>query len=75
MSEIQSITDATFIKLLVVVVGGCVGLVNALGLLILKGIKKSISDLWSKVNQDHQRLNILETEHKVFHKSETGINI
>lgn len=74
MSEIQSIADATFVKLLVVVVGGCVGVINALGFLILKGIKKSINDLWSKFNRDHERLNILEAEHKVFHKSETGIN-
>ena len=74
MSEIQSIADPAFVKLLVVVVGGCVGLINVLGFFILTGFKKSIDDLWSKVNRDHERLNILEAEHKVFHKNETGIN-
>ena len=67
MSEISSIADATFIKLLIIVVGGCVGIVNALGFFILNGIKKSINDLWSKFNKDHDRLNRLETEHNIFH--------
>lgn len=72
MSEIQSITDATFVKLLIIVVGGCVGLVNALGFFILKGIKKSISDLWYKLNKDHDRLNTLEAEHNIYHPKNGG---
>ena len=74
MSEIQSIADATIVKLLIIIVGGCVGVVNALGFFILGRIKKTTDKLWSKFNRDHERLNILEAEHKVFHKNETGIN-
>ncbi len=70
MSEIQSVTDATTIKLLIIVVGGCVGVINALGFFILNSFRKSISDLWSKFNRDHGRLVKLETEHKIFHKDE-----
>lgn len=74
MPEIQSATDATTIKFLIIVVGGCVGVINALGFFILSSFKKSIYDLWSKFNRDHERLHRLETEHKIFHKDETGIN-
>lgn len=74
MSETQNITDATTIKLLIIVIGGCVGVINALGFFILSSFRKSISDLWSKFNRDHRRLAELETEHKIFHKDETGIN-
>ena len=74
MSELQSVTDAITIKFLIIVVGGCVGVINALGFFILNGFRKSISDLWLKSNIYHGRLDRLEAEHKIFHKDETGIN-
>ena len=74
MSEIQNIADAAFVKLLIIIVGGCVGLINLLGFFILGRIKKTTDKLWSRFNRDHERLDILEAEHKVFHKEETGIN-
>lgn len=67
MSQIQSIADPFIIKLLIVVVGGCVGLVNALGFFILRGIKKNTDELWSKFNKDHDRLNTIEAEHNIYH--------
>jgi len=53
---------ASTIQLLIVVLGGCFGLINALFFFILNRIKKNIDSLWSKRNEDHTRITIIETK-------------
>jgi hypothetical protein len=74
MQEIQGVADATVFKFILIGVASVLGLINALVLLILKDIKKSIDDLWSKRNIDHDKLIRLEQEHKIFHKNDTSID-
>ena len=64
MSQSQIGDAATIIQLLIICVGGCFGLINALFFFILNRIKKNIDNLWSKRNADHDRITIIETRIK-----------
>jgi len=52
---------ATTIQFLIVVLGGCFGVINALFFFVLNRIKKNIDSLWAKRNKDSERLTIIET--------------
>ncbi len=67
MSELQAISDATIIKSLIVCIGGCLGIINALGLYVFKRLKKNIDDLWTGQNRDNDRITIIETRCKIQH--------
>lgn len=62
MSQPEISNAATIIQLLLVCVGGCLGLINALFFFILNRIKKNIDSLWSKRNEDHDRITVIETK-------------
>ena len=67
MQEIVSTSDAYVIKWLI----GCVGFL----VLLLNGILGYwFREVYRMVKEDHELLQGIATEHKVFHKDETGIN-
>ena len=70
MQEIQTIADAATLKLLIIMFGGLVGFVNALIFFVLRGLKKSIDDLWTKQNKDHDIIKNIESQHRIFHKDQ-----
>jgi hypothetical protein len=70
MSEIQVVPDYYWFRWIVV---GLIGVVSSLGIYIFRAIKKDIEENKKAQIKDHERLNTLEAEHKVFHKDETGI--
>ena len=67
MSEIISVQDIAVIKWLI----GCVGFL----VLTLNGILGYwFREVYRMVKEDHELLKSIATEHKVFHKSKTGIS-
>jgi predicted outer membrane lipoprotein len=62
MPETEIGNAVSYIKLVIVLLGCSFGVINALSLLILAWIKKSIDSLWSKRNQDHERIIKLEAK-------------
>jgi len=62
MSQSQISNAAAIIPVLLVVLGSCFGFINALFFFILYRIKKNIDSLWSKRNEDHDRITVIETK-------------
>jgi hypothetical protein len=62
MPQSQVSDGAAIIQLLIVCLGGCFGVINALFFFILTRIKKNIDGLWSKRNSDHDRITVIETK-------------
>jgi hypothetical protein len=52
-------------QFILVCLGGCFGVINALFFVILRWIKKSIDSLWSKRNEDHDRIIAIETRNRI----------
>ena len=70
MSQNSFITNIDGIKYLISIIGGLLVIVNALVFYIVNSFKKSISDLWNKVNKDHDLIIEIHAEHKNFHKDD-----
>ena len=74
MSEIQILANPELVKYLVGGCGGLIVIINALIGYIFSLIKKDIEKIKDRQRADHDRLDKLFSEHKIFHKTETGIN-
>ena len=70
MSEIQSVADPTVLKW---GVGVLVGSVNFLIIYIFRNFRKDFFVLRDRVDVINSKVDRLETEHKVFHRNETGL--
>ena len=70
MPQIQNVADPDFVKYLLSGIGFLIGLVNFLGFYILKGIKKTIDGLVKRQAKDHDLLQMVVTEHNIFHHGE-----
>jgi hypothetical protein len=62
MPQSQISNAATIISILLVVLGGCFGVISTLFFLVLKRIKSSIDKLWTKRDADHDRITIIEAK-------------
>ena len=69
MSTIQNVTDPNIVKYAFSAIVGLIGFINVLGFFILKGIKKSIDELFKRQRSDHDLLKSLKTEHVIFHEN------
>ena len=63
MSQIQNIIDLKFFLAII-------GALSAGNIALIIFIAKKYI---KRADRDHERINSLETEHKVFHKDQTGI--
>ena len=62
MPQSQVSNAATIIGILLVVLGGCSGLICTFFFLTIKRIKDSIDKLWTKRDEDHDRITVIEAK-------------
>lgn len=67
MSEIQSHADPEHIKYFVGVLTLLVGVVNGLLFFIIGNFKKDYEKYKKRADQDHDRLNTIETKQNIYH--------
>lgn len=67
MSEIQSIADITWFKYIFYAGVGLVSVINALIYHIFTGLKKDFEKIKKVVDEDHDKLNEMRTEHGIYH--------
>lgn len=73
MPEIQSLISAGVFKYMFSACAGFVAVISAMTVHIFRLLKKDVEEIKNMQKLDHDRLDKLETEHKVFHKGKTGL--
>jgi hypothetical protein len=67
MQEIQIVADINIVKYIVLGISGLVGIINVLAGIILRDMKKSITDIKKMQREDHDLLMMINTEHDIYH--------